>query len=707
MITSHFLKRNFLNQTGDFDFNWNISTNNVTGEVEFGVSGNKKYFYKLKSGEIYDAYNNILGSYVSGEIINLRNIIVNKKDTLYFNNEIQFYHKPTEIFFDNHNYNYFFVNPKNCIVDFSFSLNGEDADLLIQAQNKRYRNENTDQDIQIITGRIYNSKPNLDIKIFNINIIGNFNYELYNTYFPLNFNNYIDIYFKPTSGDINYSNKNIALNLDTNFGSLSTAIQITGEFIPLQFENFSVSPSSPEILFTSNKFQDFNIIHGGNGESVLKFIIEYKSGTTGDITGYISGTGYYESYITGYVSGSGYVSKNLENSTIISGYNTYTKRMEYDIFPGNSIEVKKFVYATGNVSGNYIINATGFGTGYLYENVKSSGIVNKVVSGYASYLNSTIVPFNVNFFTGTGVGFDIDGTQLLITGEAISGSGLATLRYQGGLTGINIPSEYLMQKTFTGDIGSRANQEIISNPYITSGFGYYTGIIITGEVNSDFFKNFHPGYYYFRKNSNNISGSGSYFQSIKIPILTGLESLLSNQTIPTGFIEYRLSGIITGSDSVISGFLDYCSTGSNLIRYTITGEDTGVSYFIVNNSKISNISNQLEFIYIHPTGLVEIENKNIENINYLTGNINGTGIRTRISHIGNTPNGSGYFSGLFFVPGSDISSGSWIHKFNNSTNEVEEYYSQCYNSKISVNLNIQENTYFDQDSYLIFRFTGV
>lgn len=707
MITSGFLKRNFLNQTGDFDLDWIISSNNTTGQIKFGISGsNDVYAYTLNSGELYDPYGNILGSYLPNESVNLKNIIVNTKDTLYLNNEIQFYYKTGEFFNSDYNYNYFFVYTKDCIADFSFYLNGENTSLSILSQNKRYKNENTNEDFEVVTGRIYNSKPDLNVKIFNINIIGNYSYKLYNTTFPLDFKDYIDIYFKPLSGDINYSNKNISLNLDTNFGFLSTSIYITGEFIPLQFENFSIFPDVQEINLTSNQFQDFNIVYGGNDSSSLKFTIDYISGATGIITGYLSGTGYYESYITGYVSGSGYISKNLENSTILSGYNSFTNRMEYEIFPGQTIEVKKFVYATGNVSGDYEIDATGFGTGYLYENIKSSGIVNKIVSGFVSYLNPGNVSFNVDLFTGTGIGLDIDGSRLLITGESISGKGIATLKYNGDFSGIQIPTEYLKEKMFTGNLKDKENQEIISDPYIATGFGYYTGTVIEGVVDYNFFKNFRPGYYYFYKNSNNISGSGIFQEDISSSIITGLNGLLSNQR-KEDINLYQLTGSITGSENIIKVFLDYCSTGSNLIKYTITGKSPKIDYFIIDNGKVNNVSNELQFILLSATGQSEIQNNDLENINYLTGDPNGTGIRTRISHLGQTSSGSGYFSGLFYIKNLNISSGLWTHEYANIENRIEEYTSQSYNNKISINLNNREDTYFDNDSYVLFRFTGV
>ena len=94
MISNTFTYRNFLNQTGDFYTNWNISINNITGSGKFGISGSgNTYAYTIKSGEIYDPYNNLLGSYDVNEAVSIRNDIINNKDSLYYNNNPKFFFK--------------------------------------------------------------------------------------------------------------------------------------------------------------------------------------------------------------------------------------------------------------------------------------------------------------------------------------------------------------------------------------------------------------------------------------------------------------------------------------------------------------------------------------------------------------------------------------------------------------------------------------
>jgi hypothetical protein len=704
MESSAFIKRNFLNQTGDFDFTWNFYVDNATGSVEFGVSGqNGKYSYFLISGELYDPYENLLGSYLPNESISLRNLVVGGKDTLYLQNEIEFYFKDNN-FFTNHNYNYFYVDPKNCVLNFDFYLNGEVTDLTIEAKNKRFKNENTNERVDYITGTIYNAKPNLQVKIFDMQVLGNKMYYLTGNNLPLVFNNETDIYFAVNTGDPDYGNKSVILSLDTNFGTIEKSIYITGEYIPLVIDEFTISPSG-ESFFNNNNFQDFNINHGKNDGSSLSFEINYLDGVTGDITGYISGTGYFESKITGYVSGSGYVSKILQDKIIVSGYNDFNKRLEFDVFPENQIEIEKFVYATGFVEYDFSLQGRGLGTGYIYQDIKTTGLVEKQISGIVSYLNGGIVSITEDNFIATGYDVDAYGNRLQITGYAKSGQAIKKIYYNGEITGIEIPADYLVLKSFTGNIGDRSNAEIISDPYIQTGIGYYTGVIKAGIVNTGFFLNFHPGYYTFRKISNGISGEGFFADSTEL-ILTGFESLLTNNA-NTGNVQYKLSGIIDNSDNLITVFLDYCSSGSNLVKYTILNTGANLTGYIVKGGSIDNVANKPNFIYIRPTGKVELENVFLENLDYLTGNEFGDRIRTRISHPGPTNSGTGYFSGLFFNNKQNIESGIWEHRYHNVSVETDEYLSQNFNNRISFNLNVLEDNFIDNPNNVLFRFTGV
>jgi len=104
MITSSLVYRNFLNQTGNFSTNWTLSIDNTTGSGSFGLSGEWNYIFTIKSGEIYDPYNKLLGSYKINEPFTLQNNIIDSKDTLYFNNSPKFFFKQSD-FFTNHDYN--------------------------------------------------------------------------------------------------------------------------------------------------------------------------------------------------------------------------------------------------------------------------------------------------------------------------------------------------------------------------------------------------------------------------------------------------------------------------------------------------------------------------------------------------------------------------------------------------------------------------
>jgi hypothetical protein len=169
-MPSTFTYRNFLNQTGNFDADWTISVDNTTGSGSFGISGNKLFLYTLKNGEVYDPYGNILESYTPNSSFTIKNSVSNGKDTLYFNQSPKYFFKSSN-FFQNHNYNYFVINPSGLNIDFDFFIRGESTTLNLGFLNPRYRNDNTNEIVNDVTGLIQNLKTGLNVKIFTGNTI--------------------------------------------------------------------------------------------------------------------------------------------------------------------------------------------------------------------------------------------------------------------------------------------------------------------------------------------------------------------------------------------------------------------------------------------------------------------------------------------------------------------------------------------------------
>ncbi len=689
MITQGLTYRNFLNQTGDFNTSWTISIDNITGSGRFGISGTGNvYAYTIKSGEIYDPYNNLLGSYNSNESFLLKNDIINSKDTLYYNNNPKFFFK-TGTFFSGHDYNYFFADPSGLTLDFDFFIRGEATTLQISGLNARSKNDNTNQIVNTVTGRIINNKPQLNVKIFDGFISNNPQFTL--SGLPLSFNDTGYFYIVTDSGTTEFNNTsfNLPITFNTNYGSVSFNFSFNNQYIPLQFSTLTVTPSGNVNIF-DNEVLGFIAQYGSSSGSYLDIELNYVTGTTGFFTGNILGTGYVTDVISGIVTGSGFIEKTLNTSIILTGYNSYGA--VNDSAPITGVTIREFVYATGNVEYNYNITGTGLGSGFVYLNIPSSGQITVSVSGNVPYVGGGPLFYTTGGFSSTGSSVDINNNPIQITGFSDTITNSVIVFYTGDIFGVYLTTGQYANKLFSGPhTGSLAGQEIISEPYYQLATGFGTGQIKTGSVNADFFRFFEGGNYFFIKNVTGVSGYFSLNDSNKI--ITGLSGLLNCKEDDDG-IFYSGIGLISGSNR-FNIYLDDCDNQTQFFYFLVTGKpQSDFKLYTSADKKIISEESIDKFIIIGATGN-EVDFTYLENLENLTGNPYGTGIRTRISHLGNTISGSGYFSGIF-SEGSCENEGIWEHQFIDFTTTTGEYFTNNYiysfNQKIiSAEDNIIEN----------------
>lgn len=689
MITNTSLYRNFLNQTGDFYTNWTISIDNITGSGKFGISGTGNvYAYTLKSGEIYDPYNNLLGSYNANQSFSIKNDIINSKDTLYYNNNPKFFFK-TGSFFSGHNYNYFFVDPSGLTLDFNFFIRGEATTLQISGLNTRSKNDNTNQIVNIVTGRIINNKPQLNVKIFDGFISNNPQFTL--SGLPLSFNDTGYFYINTDSGTTEFNNKifTLPITFNTNYGQVSFDFNLNNQYIPLQFSSLIVTPSGSVNIF-DNEVLGFNVRYGSSSGSYLDIELSYITGTTGFFTGNILGTGYVTDVISGIITGSGFIEKTINTSVVLTGYNPYGAIN--DSAPITGITIREFVYATGNVEYNYSITGTGLGSGYLYLTIPSSGQITVSVSGNVPYVGGGSLFYTTGGFVSTGYSVDIDNNPIQITGFSDIITNSINVFYSGDISGVILDSGQYISKLFTGfHTGLLEGLSITGQTYYALATGYGSGISRTGIVNSDFFRFFEGGNYHFTKVIAGTSGFFSLTDSSRV--ITGLSGLLDCKSNQSNF-DYSGIGKITGINS-FNLFLDECDDQSPMFYFLATGNPLGdFKLYTSQGDKIIAEEDIQKFIIIGVTGN-EVNFTYLENLQNLTGSLYGTGIRTRISHLGNTISGSGYFSGIF-SEGACENDGIWEHEFVNYTTTTGEYFTNNYiysfNQKvISAEDNIVDN----------------
>jgi hypothetical protein len=697
MIAENLTYRNFLNQTGDFNTDWVISINNIIGSGKFGISGNGNiYAYTIKSGELYDPYNNLLGSYAINNPFTIKNEIINSKDTLYYNNNPKFFFK-TSNFFGTHNYNYFFVDPSGLIVDFNFFIRGEATTLQISGLNNRVKNDNTNEIINYVTGRIINNKPELNVKIFDGYISNNPEFTL--SGLPLSFYDTGYFYIITDSGATQFYNSSLILPItfNTNYGPISFDFNFKNQYIPLQFSSLTIDPTENVNIF-NNQISKFFVNYGSSSGSYLNIQLNYISGTTGFFTGNIFGTGYVTDTISGIITGSGYIEKTLDTSVVLTGYNPYGE--VNDSIGVTGVTIREFVYATGNVYLDYTITGTGLGTGYVYLDVPSSGAITVSVSGYVPYLGGGQLFYTTGGFLSTGYSVDMDNNPVEITGFSNTVTNYLTVLYTGDISGVYLTNSQYFLKTFSGShLESMAGLIITGQPYYQLATGYGTGINKTGIVDPDFFRFFEGGNYFFTKLTTGVSGFFSL--SDEGLIITGLSGLLRCNSDLKKF-KYLGVGLVSGINRY-SEFLDYCDDDPILFDFVVTGKPTrGYQLYESGEDKTINEEEDIpKFIIIGVTGEVESSLTHLENIEYLTGNIHGTGIRTRISHIGNTISGSGYFSGIFSEAGC-ADAGIWEHNFIDYTSNTTNYYTNNYISSNSIQIISFEDNITDNFNYIKF-----
>lgn len=688
MISDTFTYRNFLNQTGDFYTNWSISINNITGSGKFGISGSgNTYAYTIKSGEIYDPYNNLLGSYDINEAVSIRNDIINNKDTLYYNNNPKFFFKSGS-FFSGHDYNYFFVDPTGLTLDFDFSIRGEATTLQISGLNNRSKNDNTNEITNIVTGRIINDKPQLNVKIFDGFISNNPQFTL--SGLPLSFNDTGYFYIVTDSGTTEFNNTTFTLPItfNTNYGVVAFNFNLNNQYIPLQFSTLIVTPSGNVNIF-DNEVLSFIAQYGSSSGSYLDLELTYVTGTTGFFTGNILGTGYVTDTISGIITGSGFIEKTLNTSVTLTGYNPYGA--VNDSAPITGVTIREFVYATGNVEYNYNITGTGLGSGYVYLSVPSSGQITVSVSGNVPYVGGGPLFYTTGNFVSTGSNVDIDGNPIVITGFSDTITNSVTVFYTGDISGVFLSATQYISKAFSGShTGSLAGLTISGDKYYQLATGFGTGQFKTGIVNADFFRFFEGGNYYFTKVVTGISGFFSLTDSSRV--ITGLSGLLNCKSNENAF-NYSGVGKITGTNN-FNLFLDECDNETPMFYFLATGNPLeDFKLYTSQGGKVIEEENIPKFIIIGVTGN-EVNFTYLENLENLTSNPYGTGIRTRISHLGNTASGSGYFSGIF-SEGACENEGIWEHEFIDFTTTTGIYYTNNYISKHSFKVISSEDNIVD------------
>ena len=714
MTTKEFRSINFLNQTGNFDYNINLTSNNSTGYFEFGLSGNKNLTFKGQYGKIKDINDNIIIGYVPDQELNIKGSIYSGKESLTIEDNLIY----SNISNTGYNFNYFYLNPIGCSLNYNFSLTGAYTDFSSKVTTPKIKDfnilvdsEDTPFTTRILTGILINENPDLEIKIFSgIATSKSNSYSLHG--FPITFNNSGSYLITTSTGSDSLVNDTFDALFYTNFGNISKTITISGEVIPLFFLFFDVFPpisGFPNVqtgysqIFVNN-LKNYSLSYGFVSGANVQLSLSYISGLTGDVTGFLSATGKFDGILSGYLTGSGNISSYVATGITFSGGNEFLNNVQF--ITDSGFYAEKFKVATGYSQGNYVITGYGLGSGYIYESIFATGKVRILVTGNVPYVGGTAIAVNPYPFIGSGTAYNENNSGFLATG-IVDGyyPNLALLVYTGELTGISLNNTQYSGKTFSY-FPPKDYVSVSSKPYKISATGYASGIGNTGIVDGQFFIDLDQGYYTFVKNFSGVQGESTSVDEEEI--ITGHLGILNcNVSESRKYVSYAddLSGVVTGSaylslcdaDSALpSGFIVNATTTKPTTLYVITGEC----------GEAGAILDQIlpKFVVIKPTGVYELKNKLLETgFNYPINSqqynlINETGIRTRIFGAG-----SGYFSNII---GNCKNSGKWEHLFYANEIIVDQNISDYIVNNINFNLTTLEDDGTNYFSEVNFKVTG-
>jgi len=714
MIATNFRSINFLNQTGNFDYNINLTVNNSTGYFEFGLSGNKNLIFKGQYGKIKDINDNIIIGYIPDQELNIKGNIYSGKESLSIEDNLIY----SNISNTGYNFNYFYLNPINCSLDYNFSLTGAYTDFSSTVTTPKIKDFNILVDdannpftTQTLTGILINQNPNLEIKIFSgVATSKSDNYNLYG--FPITFNDSGTYLITTNTGSDAFVNDTFDALFYTNFGNISKTITISGEVIPLFFLFLDVFPpisgfpniqTGYDLIFVNN-LKNYSVNYGFVSGANIQLSLSYISGLTGDVTGFLSATGKFDGTLSGYLTGSGYISSYVATGITFSGGNDFLNSTQF--ITDSGFYAQKFKIASGYYQENYVITGYGLGSGYVYESIFATGTVRILVTGEVPYVGGGAISVDPYPFIGVGTAYDQNNSGFLAQGT-VDGYYLNMTRlfYTGELTGVILNNSQYSGKTFSYD-PPKDSVYVSSKPYKILATGYESGIGNTGIVDGEFFMDLDQGYYTFIKKFSGVSGISRFADDEDV--ITGYLGILkcdlsSNRKYISN--AEGLSGTVSGS-----AYLSLCDTNSTLPSgFIIKATSQNPTKLRLVTGECDETTEILDeevpkFIVIKPTGAYELKNRLLETgynfpidqeQYYIT---NQTGIRTHIFGAG-----SGYFSNVI---GNCTNSGRWEHLFYANEIIVDKNISDYIVNNIKFDITSLEDDGRDYFSEVNFKVTG-
>jgi hypothetical protein len=611
------VKRIFYSQTGNFQFNCNLSVDNYTGIANFGISGSglNNINFLLSGGKIIDTLGRFLQTYPLNTQFNISGNVNNSSYDLFYNGFPISYHntKSTGV------YNYFYLNPRNLNLSYNLYINGNTPSLTISDINCSINNSittgfivNNDLSLRIYSGQFNNfNSLNSNFALSGF-FTGDLGHNQTGKFYLLpngsgSIGSYIaSVQLQTSAGDLFY---NINVNITGNTNSVNNTLILNG---------LNTIGANSSQLYTANVI---STLPSGFPFSVsLSYVsgsgnyynwIDISSGWQGNISGLVIGNSIISQFVSGIGSGQGGQLNNIATgfaSGIITGINQY---------------------ATGVFIWNYPILISGYATGVRY-------------SGIGTGLYSV---FNGIILDGSGT-YDFSG---LITGSTGQLKSIGPTGYKHGTGKIFYNSPVSFDKIYVNDpnVAIVNNYSYINITGLTSYLNSHTGIHLVTAIDdgintitlSGLFGAFsNVGLSLDNTNIGNMSiSSASLIGGLDLGIGNSLvgstyTGFLINTFTGSGCYTQLASGDIFGSGSVLDYIKTFTgswdlSTGTNpfdILSYKNNN-------FLINNNSI--YQNNYPTNYINSTSYINIQYTNnndfIQDVALLT--ITGSGLNTGLS----------------------------------------------------------------------------
>jgi hypothetical protein len=636
--------------TGIFNFNFHSNSGDV-----FNI------FY-LKNEKIYSRNDHFIGNYSINSNLSLSGNVTNNRLDLYNNSTPLYLGLP--------------INNFDKITGFSLnSVGGNNVNFLnlnIWGDRPEYFYDQT---------AVYRSG-----ELIKINIVNNSNYNFTifsgsstNSNFLISGINNLNIlknnsgffYLINNANFINFSNTNIIL--DTDFGRQDLRISLSGIRLEDEFYYLSLGPN---ILFIENDFyKDYNIVFRNRNSANLTIELKYISGVTGDYLKPVSRAGFLTNQnVSGFITGSGFLFGSI--SGLVSGFNSL--RNSHEFGTGFGIARNFRIADDQFIENKYNILASGIGDVFSLTNISAQGKQNNILySGFINLRGGVLTGFFSGFVTGIvpdakrGWYVDSNGNFVpppiseesyktlcsLNPGNPICSQYSFIYEYETSLrTGIILKSFDYTGNIFIPFNASEYETVNLKSPTLfvtglTTGFFNITGAAlatggrISGKLIGDYLLNFEPGNWFIYRNYSGLITGKSFIPlsgGVNFPFDPVKGEAILTQTTGT------FNGIV--SSGLTISFCEPTIPASlkieeipQFIRSDSCFKDDTIHYHQYSGFILQPRSGEQERFY---------ENSvfQITSGNYQLYNGHPTGGRTRISRLGNTPSGSGFFYHLFEGP---------------------------------------------------------